>query len=104
MTVARKGEWVQIRRVVLPAGSRAPQVPEDTAVVPLELKVKGFLVEETARCGETVTVRTAIGREHRGVLIAVDPPYDVGFGPPPKALLGIGEELREMLRGKAEQP
>lgn len=104
MTVARRGEWVQIRRVVLPAGSRAPQVPEDTAAVPLELKVKGFLVEETARCGETVTVRTSLGREHRGVLASVDPPYDVGFGPPPKALLGIGEELRGMLRGKVEQP
>jgi sulfur transfer protein SufE len=37
---AKKGDWVQVYRVVLEAGERAPQVPEDTAKVPLEMKVK----------------------------------------------------------------
>lgn len=30
METAKKGDWVQIEEIVLPAGHRAPQVPEDT--------------------------------------------------------------------------
>ncbi|MGR8952181.1 MAG: 2-amino-4-ketopentanoate thiolase, partial [Gammaproteobacteria bacterium] len=40
-----KGVWVEIHDIVLEAGERAPQVPEDTAKVPLEMCVKGFLTE-----------------------------------------------------------
>jgi len=95
---ASRGDWVQIHLVVLEAGKRAPQVPEDTALVPLEMKVKGCLVEESAAVGDTVSVRTAVGREIKGKLIAVDPPYEVGYGPPPVELRQVGSELREILK------
>lgn len=94
---ACKGDWVQIYRVVLEPGERAPQVPEDTAGVPLEMKVKGSLVEETAVLGDEVTIETAAGRKIKGKLVAIEPPYDVGFGPPPPELRSVGPELRSIL-------
>lgn len=95
---ARRGDWVQVHLVVLEAGCRAPQVPEDTSKVPLEMKVKGCLVEESAAVGDTVSVETAVGRRITGKLVAIDPPYDVGFGPPPVELRPVGSELREILK------
>ena len=50
-----KGSWVQIYRVVLPAGERAPQLPDDTRRVPLEMRVKGRLVAP-ARLGDEVEI------------------------------------------------
>ena len=96
---ARKGDWVQIHQIVLPAGQRAPQVPEDTAQVPLEMKVKGILLNQEASLGELVTIRTAVGRVLEGTLVAVNPSYDISYGPPPAELRGVGEELRRILKG-----
>lgn len=92
----KKGSWVQVHRVILPAGKRAPQVPEETQRVPLELWAKGFL-QRDAHLGEEVTVRTVIGREITGTLVAVNPPYRHTFGAPVPELLTIGQELRELL-------
>jgi hypothetical protein len=90
------GTWVELGSVVLPAGERAPQVPTDTQAVPLELRVKGFLVAAAA-LGEAAAVHTAIGRRLSGTLLAVEPPYAHGFGPPLAELLSIGPEVRAML-------
>ncbi|MDN5335264.1 MAG: 2-amino-4-ketopentanoate thiolase alpha subunit [Synergistales bacterium] len=94
---ACKGDWVQIHQIVLEAHDRAPQVPEDTALVPLEMKVKGVLVDENAEIGDQVVIETAAGRKLKGTLMAVNPSYDVGFGPPPRELRNVGNELRRIL-------
>jgi len=88
----RAGTWVEVERTVLEAGQRAPGLPEDTARVPLVLRVSGFLVAD-ARLGEPARVRTAIGRELAGVLRAVNPGYPHTFGDTVPELLGIGAEL-----------
>lgn len=98
---ALRGDWVQIHQIVLEAGERAPQVPEDTAGVPLEMKVKGVLVDERARTGDQATVETAVGRRLRGTMIDVNPSYEVGYGPPPRELRTVGSELRSLLKGEA---
>lgn len=95
------GTWVEIHHTVLAVGERAPQVPEDTARVPLELRVRGTLVAP-ARPGDEVTVTTAAGRQLRGVLCAVNPPYNHGFGAPLAELLDIRVEVRERL-GRGER-
>ncbi len=97
-----KGTWVEIHAVVLPAGARAPQVPEDTARVPLEMRAKGFLVE-AAGIGAEAEVLTVTGRLLRGEVIAANPPYDHGFGAPLPELLAIRSEVRAILRAQ-EQP
>ncbi len=94
-----KGTWVEIRRIVLPAGERAPQVPRDTQAVPLEMRVKGFLVAP-ARLGEEAEIVTRVGRRWRGTLTEVNPAYTHSFGTPVPELSTIGDEVRAMLRAR----
>jgi hypothetical protein len=93
-----KGRFVELHRILLEPGERAPQVPEETQRVPLEQTVKGLLVEDAA-LGDEACVVTAAGRRLRGTLRRADPPYEHGFGPPVPELLAVGEELRTRLRG-----
>jgi len=89
--------WVEIHRVLLDKGERAPQVPQDTRDVPLEMKVKGFLLHE-AVLGDEVEIMTVAGRRLKGTLSAVNPSYDHKFGPPIPELSTIGREVREIVR------
>ena len=93
----KKGTWVEIHKIVLPAGERAPQVPEDTQQVPLEMRVKGFLVEPVS-LGDEAEIVTTVGRHLRGNLIDVNPPYTHQFGSPVPELSTIGQEVRAILR------
>ena len=92
-----KNTWVEIHRILLTPGERARQVPEDTQNVPLEMRVKGFLVKP-ALLGDDAEIVTSAGRRLHGTLTAVNPAYTHGFGPPIPELTGIGEEVRAILR------
>lgn len=94
---ARSGDWVEIWKIVLPAGERASQVPQDTAVVPLEMRLRGFLLTKEAELGQDVVIQTRIGREIEGRLVDLSPRYDHDFGRPQPELLAIGQELRKIL-------
>jgi hypothetical protein len=94
----KAGTWVQVRATVLSPGERAPAVPPDTARVPLEMRVKGFLLEET-EMGKEACVSTVTGRRARGTLEAVEPWHTHGFGEAIPELLTIGPELRKFLGG-----
>jgi len=94
--LARRGDWVEIWRVILPAGERAPQVPEDTAKVPLEMRLRGFLLDEAAALGDDVVIQTRIGREVDGRLVDLHPRWSHDFGSPQPELLAIGQELRNL--------
>ncbi len=91
-----RGTWVELHRVILAPGERAPQVPEETQAVPLEMRVKGFLGADAA-VGEEAEVVTPAGRRLRGTLDRVLPAYEHGFGPPVPELLRAGTELRAKL-------
>jgi 2-amino-4-ketopentanoate thiolase alpha subunit len=97
MQRAEAGQWVQVFNVLLKPGERAPGLPEETAALPLTMKVKGFLVDSGAAEGETVTIRTVTGREVRGELIDVNPVYPVDYGEPQPELLRIGLSVRALL-------
>lgn len=88
--------WVEIHRIVLTPEERAPKIPEDTSRVPLEMRVKGFLVKE-ASLGEEVEIITPIGRKMKGTLLKVNPAFGHDFGAPVPELLAIGRELKELL-------
>ena len=96
-----KGTWVEIHNVVIQASGRAPQLPEDTRQVPLEMRVKGFLVE-SASIGEQAVIETPTGRRLRGILSEFNPAYTHSFGPPIPELSTIGNEVRTLLREKGE--
>jgi hypothetical protein len=87
---------VEIHKIVLEKGERAPQVPDDTRQVPLEMKVKGFLTED-AVVSEEATITTTTGRTLTGRLTEVNPAYTHQFGSPIPELLTIGRELRAIL-------
>lgn len=97
----KKGQWVQIERTILEPGERAPQVPEDTQKVPLIMWVKGFL-EEDAKLGDEVKVKTRTGRIETGKLLAENPAYDLNYGNFVPELLKINIQVREELFGGDE--
>lgn len=92
-----QGSWVEIHKIALDAGERAARVPEDTRQVPLELRVKGFLVAAAA-LGDEAEIETLTGRRLRGRLTANNPAYSHSFGPPIPELSSIGGEVRAILR------
>jgi hypothetical protein len=96
-----EGSWVEIERIVLEAGERAPQVPEDTQRVPLEMRVKGFLIAPVS-VGEEAEIETPAGRRLRGTLREANPAYSHSFGAPIPALSAIGREVRTILAKREE--
>ena len=95
--LAVQGAWVEIYSCVLQTCERAPRIPEDTRRVPLEMRVKGFLIAPAAP-GEAAEIVTLAGRRLQGTLTEVNPAYTHGFGAPLPELSTIGGEVRAMLR------
>ena len=83
------GTWVEIEQTLLPAGQRAPTVPEDTQKTPYILRMSGFLMAE-GEIGQEVRIRTLIGREVTGCLKVENPSYRHSFGDTVPELLEIG--------------
>lgn len=94
---AKKGDWVRIYKVVLEAGQRSDNLPEDTKQVPLEMWDKGFLLDDQGEIGDQVQVETIIGRHMAGCLVEINPSYDLGYGDFVPETLYIGKQLKEML-------
>lgn len=92
MTRVTQNTWVEIEQIVLQPEERAPSVPEDTRQTPYVLRVSGFLAAE-AEIGDTVEIRTLIGRRLSGVLKVVNPSYTHSFGDVAPELLTIGTEV-----------
>jgi len=94
---AVKNTWVEIGGVVLQKDERAPNLPDDTNQVPLEMRVKGFLVHDAEKGGEADIV-TLSGRTVRGILTGINPEYDHMFGRPIPEMSPIAGEIRAILR------
>lgn len=99
---AKKGDWVKIHSIVLKPEERAPQVPADTKLVPLETWVKGFL-QADAEMGDIVKVETYTGRCVEGTLVEIAPTFKHSFGQNIPELLQIGQQLRSILFGGADE-
>ena len=93
-----KGTWVLIHRVILEPSERAPQVPEDTRKVPLEMWIKGYLNED-AEISDTVEVKTRTGRSETGTLLEAGPYYKHDFGTYVPELQMINDQVRDILFG-----
>lgn len=84
----------------LSPAERAPGLPPDTAAVPFESWINGWLVEP-AEIGARARIRTPTGRIVEGELVEADPGYSHSFGAPPPALQQAGDRARELLFGEA---
>ncbi len=76
---AKKGQWVQVHQIVLEPSQRAPQVPDDTKKVPLEMWVKGYALHD-CEINQLCKIKTLTGREVEGELVCVEPKYVHNFG------------------------
>lgn len=94
----KKGEWVRIHKNILEPSERAPQVPDDTKLCPLEMWVKGYLLAD-ANMGDEVEIETVTGRKETGTLIEVNPYYDHDFGKFVPELLAIDKQVRDIVFG-----
>jgi 2-amino-4-ketopentanoate thiolase alpha subunit len=95
-TAVPAGTWVELERVILRPGERAPGIPSDTASVPFAARVRGFLVK-SARKGTTAEVRTQADRVVSGRLRAVLPRNPADFGDPSPELLRVGKSMKQRL-------
>lgn len=96
------GSWVELHRIVLTSEERAAHLPEDTRQLPLEMRVKGFLIN-AAVLGEEAQITTVTGRQLHGILAEANPAYTHTFGPPIPELATIGAEARAILHKKDQQ-
>ena len=96
---AKRGDWVQIEKILLNPEERTAPLPEDTKKTPLKMRLKGFLVNKEANIGDNVEIETLIGRKVEGKLVAINPKYEHDFGEPVPEIITIGIELREILEG-----
>ena len=92
----KKDSWVQIHKIILESSERAPQVPDDTKKVPLEMWVKGMLIED-AEIEDHVTIKTMTGRIEKGTLIAVNPSFKHTYGEVVPEILKIGTMVKEIV-------
>jgi len=97
MERALKNTWVEIGGVELQKDERAPNLPDDTKQVPLEMRVKGFLLHDADK-GEEAEIITPSGRTVRGMLTGINPEYSHMFGSPVPELSPIAGEIRAILR------
>lgn len=91
-THAKKGDFVQIHLIILKPEERVKKLPESTKRVPYEAWVKGILIGKTATIGDTVRIKSFIGREITGTLASINPSYNHGFGDPQPELVQVGLE------------
>ena len=96
--MVKKDEWVIIHRNILTPEQRAPQVPDDTKKVPLEMWVKGYLNKD-AEIGEEVEITTRTKRIETGTLLEANPYYKHDFGKFVPELLKISDQVRDILFG-----
>ncbi|NLC40990.1 MAG: 2-amino-4-ketopentanoate thiolase [Clostridiaceae bacterium] len=95
----KKGDYVVVQRIVLTEGERAPQVPEDTAKVPLIALFKGYLEDESAVPGDEVNVITMSGRKDKAVLTARDPSAQHTYGRFVPELMQVHRQVRDLVFG-----
>ena len=99
---AKKGDWVQIHQIVLEPEKRAPQVPNDTKKVPLELWVKGYILSD-AEIGDSIEIETVTGRRITGTLKIINPNYTHSFGNFVPELLKVDKIVKTIFFGDVNE-
>jgi 2-amino-4-ketopentanoate thiolase alpha subunit len=100
MTDAKRGDFIQVHKVILEPDQRMEGLPPSTKSVPYECWIKGFLIDEKANKGDKVRIETFIGREISGTMDLVNPVYEHNFGVPQREILPIGNEVKKQLKEK----
>jgi hypothetical protein len=89
----KKGTLVKIKSVLLKPEQRANNIPEAARLVPLNVWVKGRLIND-GEIGDTVEVLTVTGRFITGVLEIVNPTYSHSYGDFVPELIHVRDIIR----------
>ncbi|MBU1144785.1 MAG: 2-amino-4-ketopentanoate thiolase [Firmicutes bacterium] len=90
--------WVQIHKIILPSSQRLKTLPSETCTVPLELWVKGFLLQD-AELFDVVKIRTITNRIETGTLLKANPSYMHNYGEFVPEILQIDRIIKNALFG-----
>jgi hypothetical protein len=88
-----KGTWVKIKSVLLNPEERPNNIPEATRLVPLNVWVKGRLIND-AEIGDNVKVITVTGRFIEGTLEIANPTHSHSYGDFVPELMHIRDIIR----------
>lgn len=100
--MVKKDTWVRIKRIILQPDERSENLPEITKSFPLEMWVKGYLVDD-ANLGDWVKIKTITGRDEEGYLVEVEPTFKHNYGDFVKEILEIDQILQQARRGEANE-
>jgi hypothetical protein len=98
VTAARAGDWVEISAVLLAPAERSPNLPPETAVVPLVMRVRGW-AQKGGLVGAKISVKTQAGRVLSGKLLSVSPSFDHDFGGCIPELIEVRRKLKAEMSG-----
>lgn len=90
--------WVKIHKIILKSEERSNNLPSDTKNVPLEMWLKGYLLNE-GNIGDIVKIKTIAGRIEEGTLVDVNPSYKHNFGDFVPEILVIDQMVKHTLFG-----
>lgn len=99
MILAKKGDWVEIQKVLTDTKRKSKQTSDDVEE-PLIQWVRGFMMTEEAIIGDHIEVETIMGRYDKGNLSAVNPRAIYDFDEPMKKLIQMRKELMEELKNE----
>lgn len=91
-----KGTWVEVEEIVLTPENRAQNIPEETKITPLKAWIRGYCLEN-CELGDTVEVKTNVGRSVKGTVVDVEPGYYHTYGKYVKEISHVGQQAREMI-------
>ena len=75
----KKGSYVRIEKVILQADQRTSKIPDDTKAVPFKMWTKGIL-QHDANLNEEASIVTMSNRQDKGILVEVNPMYELNYG------------------------
>lgn len=99
--LAKKGDWVLIEQIFLSSKQRQENIPQDTLATDFRLRIKGFLMDETGKIGESCCIQTKTGRTIQGLLMEILPDYHHSFGDYLPLTAYIEKQLRDELMGES---
>ena len=89
----KKGTWVRIEKVILQAEERTAKIPEDTKSTPFKMWTKGVLQEDCELLA-VAKIKTVADREDEGILVEVNPFYELNYGSFVPEIIEIDEVIR----------
>ncbi|MDR3215229.1 MAG: 2-amino-4-ketopentanoate thiolase [Bacilli bacterium] len=89
----KKGSFVRIEKTILKAAERTAKIPDDTKATDFKMWTKGLLLED-CELNKIAKIKTMADRLDEGILVEVNPMYELNYGEFLPELIAIDMELK----------